>query len=271
MAGHQEALSVVLVGCGKMGGALLESWLGISSLEADFSVVEPHDIPFESLRHYRDLEEAQSALKHADLVVLAVKPQVMKDVCESLKGDLNPKALVLSIAAGQSLSQFTSYLGEASAVIRTMPNLPATIGKGMSVAVANAHVTTAQKALASQLLEASGRLEWVQDEALLNAVTAVSGSGPAYVFLLVEVLAQAGIKAGLDEALAMTLARQTIIGSAGLLEAARDTETATLRENVTSPGGTTQAALEVLMNGELQALFDAAIEAAARRGAELGS
>jgi pyrroline-5-carboxylate reductase len=175
---------------------------------------------------------------------------------------------VLSIAAGRRIASFEKYL-PGGAVVRAMPNTPAAIGRGITAAVANRNVTPVQRALADDLLSAVGKVVWVDDESLLDAITAVSGSGPAYVFLLAECLAEAGRAAGLDARLAEELARATVSGSAALLEAS-DLSAAELRRNVTSPGGTTAAALEIL-GGEdgMQKLMTAAVAAATKRGRDL--
>lgn len=253
-----------------MGSALLSGWLNAET-KAVFSVVEPHDIPFQNIDHYRDTVEAHKALAEAQVAILAIKPQIMAGVCSTLKSHLHKETLVLSIAAGQSISSFQNYFGDTQPIIRAMPNIPASIGKGITVAVPTKTVTAEHKELAQNLLETAGHLEWLKDETLINAITAVSGSGPAYVFLLIEALAAAGEKAGLPKDLSMTLARQTVIGSAALAEEDKATAAATLRKNVTSPNGTTEAALKILMNGEFQTMFDKAIAAAKERGEELNS
>jgi pyrroline-5-carboxylate reductase len=202
---------------------------------------------------------------------MAVKPQAMDAVLPPLAKLAGPHTLVLSIAAGCRIATFEQHLPKATAVVRAMPNTPAAIGRGISVCVANAHVTPRQKALCDRLLAAVGEVGWIDDESLMDAVTAVSGSGPAYVFLLVEALAEAGVAAGLDASLAMRLARATVSGTGELLHQSR-LEPAKLRENVTSPGGTTAAALSVLMApGGLGALMKRAVAAAVKRGKELGA
>lgn len=266
-----SSINIVLAGCGKMGSALLRSWIK-SDIQAHYTVIDPSSLPdtLAPAIHKTSVKEASAAIKQADTLILAVKPQIIKDVCESLKPTLPSKTLILSIAAGVPVNTFEEIFGPHQPVIRAMPNTPASIGKGMSVAVANTNVSSAQKDQASRLLKCAGRLEWLGSETLLNAVTALSGSGPAYVFYLIEALAKAGEKAGLPMPLAMTLARQTVIGAAALAEQSPDQDASTLRENVTSPGGTTAAALEVLMNGELQNIFDHALESARQRGEDLG-
>lgn len=207
----------------------------------------------------------------SDVVVLAVKPQMMDAVLPDLAALAAPETVFLSIAAGKTIASFERVLGDGAGVVRSMPNTPAAIGRGITVAVANSHVGAEARALCDSLLRAVGPVEWVENEALLDAVTAVSGSGPAYVFLLVEAMAKAGEASGLPADLAMRLARATVAG-AGELMHRTDTPAADLRKAVTSPNGTTQAALEVLMgtNG-LQPLMDLAVAAAATRSRELAS
>jgi len=204
-----------------------------------------------------------------DIVVFAVKPQVTDDVVPPYRRFAGSGTVFLSVAAGRTIGYFRDRLGADSAIVRAMPNTPAAIGRGASVLVATDNVATQQRALAGRLMAASGLIEWVEDEGLIDAVTALSGSGPAYVFLLIETMAAAGASVGLPPDLAMRLARQTVVGAAALAEQS-DEAAATLRQNVTSPGGTTQAALEVLMAQDgMQPLFDRALAAAARRSREL--
>ncbi|MCB9989354.1 MAG: pyrroline-5-carboxylate reductase [Rhodospirillales bacterium] len=261
--------SIALVGCGKMGSALLRGWLA-ADMDGTITVLEPGGLPgeFSSAPQVKAVTEAAD-LTTPDILVLAVKPQIMSAVCASLKGTIGPNTLVLSIAAGQTIARFEAYFSDTQPIIRVMPNTPAAIAQGISTAVANDHATDKQKETASQLLEAVGKVVWLADENLMDAVTALSGSGPAYVFLLMEILAEAGEKAGLPPEIATPLARQTVIGSAALAASEETTAPETLRRNVTSPGGTTEAALKILMNGELQALFDEALSAATKRSREL--
>ncbi len=206
---------------------------------------------------------------HAETVVVAVKPQMVEAVGASLRSIITESTLIVSILAGTSIASLSQLLG-GSSVVRVMPNLPASVGRAMSVAVPSAAVSAVQRAAADRLLRAVGQVEWIDDEALIDPVTGVSGSGPAYVFLLVEVLATAGVKAGLAPDLAMKLARQTVVGAAELMHQS-DLTAAELRRNVSSPGGTTIAALSVLTaEDRLQSLFDDAVEAAAERARELG-
>jgi pyrroline-5-carboxylate reductase len=204
-----------------------------------------------------------------DVVVLAVKPQVMDAVAPAYRRFADAGAQIVSIAAGKTLAGLARQLGDGAAVIRVMPNLPASIGRGISVAVANPRTTAGGRDLAEALLAACGEVAWVDDEALLDPVTALSGGGPAYVFLLAEVLGEAGIACGLPPALAHRLARVTVAGSGALVAEATEA-VATLRQNVTSPGGTTLEALKILMAADgLQPLFVRALQAASRRSREL--
>ena len=261
-------MRLLLVGCGKMGQALLARWQTLK-LYQDIYVIEPAAIAAD-VPHVQQLGDLPGSFK-PDVIIFAVKPQILPDVIGKYKHYTDNGAMVLSIAAGKPIRFFTDALGDHAAIVRAMPNTPAAIGHGMTVAAANDAVTDAQKDYAEKLLSAVGKFLWAEDEQLLDPVTAVSGSGPAYIFLLIEAMAAAGAKLGLPEDMAMTLARQTVIGAAALAGDSKDTPAATLRENVTSPGGTTAAALAVLMRDEngMQKLFDEALAAATKRAAEL--
>jgi pyrroline-5-carboxylate reductase len=265
------ASTVVLIGAGKMGAAMLEGWLGLGLDPSRVMVVEPQPAPEISALTARGLRlnPAARAVSDPAVIVIAVKPQVAAEVVPAAAPLVGPSSVVVSIMAGQRLVSLQRALPAGTAVIRTMPNTPAAIGRGITVAVPNARVSPPQRDLAHRLLAAIGAVEWVADEALLDAVTAVSGSGPAYVFLLAEALAQAGAAAGLPAELAERLARATVAGSGELLHRSL-LDAATLRRNVTSPGGTTEAALAVLM-GEagLAPLMAKAVAAATRRSREL--
>ena len=264
--------TLVLVGCGKMGGAMLEGWLVRGVDAAKIAVMEPKPSPeiAELLsQHGVKLNPTAASIKNAEVVIIAVKPQMMADVLPSLLPLMVAHPLVLSIAAGKTIASFEAAFGTDASVIRTMPNTPAAIGRGITAMVGNAHVTPKQLQLAEALLSATGEVVQVDNEAAIDLVTAVSGSGPAYVFLLAETLAAAGEKAGLPKDLAVRLARATVAGSGELMRQS-GIDAATLRQNVTSPNGTTFAALQVLMGeGGLQQLMDKAVEAAARRSREL--
>ncbi len=263
---------LLLAGAGKMGGAILEGLLARGLDARQVIVQEPSPAPAVAAflaDHAIDIVPYIDALTSPPaVIVMAVKPQIVDEVMPGLAKLAGPQTLLLSIAAGRPLAAFEKYLPH-TAVVRAMPNTPAAIQRGITVAVPNARVTPVQRALADDLLAAVGEVVWVDDEALLDPVTAVSGSGPAYVFFLTECLAEAGRAAGLDAELAAQLARATIVGSAALLDAS-ELSAAELRRNVTSPGGTTAAALAVL-GGEdgLQKLMTAAVAAATKRGREL--
>jgi pyrroline-5-carboxylate reductase len=222
-----------------------------------------------------DLRDRGIALNPASMVqpkvvLLAVKPQMLSSVLKAISPHVDKDTLVVSILAGATLGALDSGLPSRTAIIRTMPNTPAAVGRGITAMIANAEVTPEQRALASQLMEAVGEVAWIGDEALMDAVTAVSGSGPAYVFLLAEALARAGVKAGLSPELSAKLATATVTGAGELMHRS-DTTPETLRKNVTSQGGTTAAALEVLMAPDgLEWLMTAAVKAAAERSRELG-
>jgi pyrroline-5-carboxylate reductase len=205
----------------------------------------------------------------ASAIVVAVKPQIAPQVLPKLARLVRDDTVVISIMAGRTLGFLEKALPAQAAVVRAMPNTPASIGRGITVAVPNARVSGTQRALADQLLRATGAVEWVADETLMDAVTAVSGSGPAYVFLLAESLARAGAAAGLPADLAAGLARATVAGAGELLHRSV-LDAATLRQNVTSPGGTTAAALDVLISPDgLDPVMERAVAAATRRGREL--
>ena len=255
-------LNVLLVGCGKMGSALAERWQE-RRICRELVIVEPTS---QKIKSFKDVPAGFKP----QVVVFAVKPQTLPDTVKDYQAFAQQGALIVSIAAGKPVSFFETHLGAKTKIVRAMPNTPASIGKGITVAYANKNVSAAEKEQASALLAAVGEILWVDQEKLLNPVTALSGSGPAYVFLLIETLTKAGIHIGLDPAMAEKLARQTVIGSAALAEASADISAAKLRENVTSPGGTTQAALEVLMGQKgIQEVFDRALAAATKRAEEL--
>ncbi|MFN3657442.1 MAG: pyrroline-5-carboxylate reductase [Pseudolabrys sp.] len=259
---------LLLVGAGKMGQAMLDGWLARGLSPKKVMVIEP--APVKSIKALARRGAAINPKKPAPAgaIVIAVKPQTAPEAVPPLSAYLGKGTLVLSIMAGRTLGFLERSLGDA-AVVRAMPNTPAAVGRGITVAAANAAVSARQRKLATDLLSAIGEVEWVEDEALLDAVTAVSGSGPAYVFLLAEAMTEAGIAAGLPPGLAERLARETVAGSGELLHRSA-LDAATLRKNVTSPGGTTAAALEVLMDRDgLAALLTRAIAAATRRSREL--
>ncbi|NTF42660.1 pyrroline-5-carboxylate reductase [Rhizobium sp. AC27/96] len=277
MTGQQSASAfassgpILLIGAGNMGGALLTGWLKNGVPGSSVIVVDPN--PSEPMRKMI----ADAGASHvtgvpagvtAGVLFIAVKPQMMDAVLPPLKATVGDNTVVVSIAAGKTLAALEAHLGEA-AMVRAMPNTPAMVGRGVTGAFANDRVAEFQRQLVQNLLKVSGPVEWVPGEADIDSVTAVSGSGPAYVFYLVECMAEAGRKLGLQADLAMRLARETVAGAGELLHQSPD-DAARLRQNVTSPGGTTAAALGVLMAEDgMQPLFDAAIEAARKRAQEL--
>ncbi|MGD0531152.1 MAG: pyrroline-5-carboxylate reductase [Methyloceanibacter sp.] len=265
---------LLLVGAGKMGGALLAGWLRQGLDPASVLVQDPVPTPEVGalMASHGILGQPEAQLPVApSVIVLAVKPQIMDAVLPPLAASVAPETVVLSIAAGRTLSNLASRLPRGAAIVRAMPNTPAAIGQGVTVACANSEVTREQALCCDMLLEAVGEVIWIDDEALLDPITAVSGSGPAYVFLLAECLAEAGVAAGLEPQLAAGLARATVAGAGELLRRS-DFSPAELRQHVTSPKGVTAAALAVLMGeGGLKDLLTRAVAAAAKRSRELSS
>jgi pyrroline-5-carboxylate reductase len=271
---QSKAGTILLVGCGQMGQAMLRGWLARGAA-ARFLVVEPAGAP-PALRDAADVSWHRSpddiaAGSAPDAVVFAVKPQVMDEVLPPYRRWVRPETLFLSIAAGKTIGGIARHLGAEAAITRCMPNTPAAIGRAITVACPNPRVSPRQREVCEALLAAIGESAWVEDEALMDAVTAVSGSGPAYVFLLIEALAAAGVRVGLPAELALRLARATAAGAGELAQQSAETP-AKLRENVTSPGGTTRAALDILMSEEgLPDLMDRAVAAATTRSRELAN
>ena len=266
--------SLVLVGAGKMGAAMLEGWLGAGVAPSAITVIDP--APSDTVRalakhHGFSLlsGDAHTDAKPSEVVVLAIKPQMLDQAAATFSPWVGPQTLVVSVLAGKTVANVTARLPQADKVVRAMPNLPASVFKGMTGCYAAPAVTSDQKALSQRLLEAVGSVVWVADEHLIDSVTSVSGSGPAYVFLLVECMTHAGIREGLPADVAAKLARKTIEGAGELLRQS-DLSPATLRQNVTSPGGTTAAALEVLMAEDgLAPLMEKAVHAARLRAEAL--
>ncbi|MDX1539958.1 MAG: pyrroline-5-carboxylate reductase [Geminicoccaceae bacterium] len=267
---------LLLAGCGRMGGALLQGWIDKGLPPTEAFVVEPDGAARERAREafgvvaVGEVKALPDDLEPRALVV-AVKPQAMATTLPAYRPLVERGAVVLSIAAGTTIARFEAAFGDGTPVVRAMPNTPAAINQGASALVANSRVSEEQKALCLELMRAVGDALWLDDEEQIHVVTAMSGGGPAYVFLLIEALAQAGAANGLPDELAIRLARATVIGS-GALAASDPAPAAELRRNVTSPGGTTEAALAVLLDDAsgLQRLLNAAIAAAVRRSHELG-
>lgn len=262
--------SLTLVGAGKMGGALLRGWLDGGLDPAGTTIFEPQVSPeITALCAQRGIALNPDRSSVAQTLILAIKPQGLDQAAAKLAPLVGSSTLVISILAGKTLANLAARLPNAGAFVRTMPNLPASIGRGATGAVGSRGITAEQRAQTDALLGCAGLVEWLDDEALIDVVTAVSGSGPAYAFLLAEALADAGARAGLPPEMAARLARATVAGAGALLDAS-PVEAGQLRRDVTSPGGTTAAALAVLMReGGVPDLLTEAVEAARRRAGEL--
>ena len=275
MSVHAMKSRIILIGCGKMGSAMLHGWLSDSGLDAEFLIVEPAQdhlswtASHDNVHLHGSVAGAAADGRAATMVVLAVKPQMMDEAIADLGALAGPDTAFLSIAAGLSTAWLRDRLGDGALVLRSMPNTPAAIGKGVT-ALYCGDAPEPVASLATQLLRAIGEVVIIDDEGLMDAVTALSGSGPAYIFLLAEVMTAAGVEVGLPPALAKQLAEATVAG-AGALIAESDDPPSQLRVNVTSKGGTTAAALAVLMAEDgMGPLLDRAIRAARDRSIELG-
>jgi pyrroline-5-carboxylate reductase len=260
---------LLLVGCGNMGSALLTGWLrrGLAADRVDILDPNLSGMAEKSVRHvYSELPDRLNPRT----IVLAVKPQIIDDLLPTLLPHLSPDVLVLSIIAGKTIAQLSEKLGGHTNIVRAMPNTPASIGAGITAAFKHADVTAADKTLATRMLEAVGKTVWLEKETHINAATALSGSGPAYIFYMIECLANAGVQLGLSANIAQDLAIETVAG-AGQLAKLREVDVSVLRQRVTSPGGTTQAGLDILMSQEgLGMLMRHTLEAANKRAKELG-
>lgn len=267
--GDISTRGLVILGCGKMGSAMLQGWLAGGLSPRAVWVLDP--APSDWLTQ-QNVHVNEGLPRDPALVVVAVKPQMMGDALPALLPLGNTDTVFLSIAAGTTIARFEKVLGSKTPIVRAMPNTPAAIGRGITAVIGNAHVSPQRLKMAETLLSAVGQTVRLEREADMDAVTAVSGSGPAYVFHLIETLAGAGEAEGLAPELAMALAKATVAGAGVLAEEASEAPDQ-LRVNVTSPGGTTAAALEVLMSEEngLGPLVRRAVTAAARRGRELGA
>ena len=262
---------LVLVGAGKMGGAMAQGWLDAGLDPLSLTILEPNPSPeIASLAASRGVALNPQIAAPPEMLVLATKPQSLDQVAPAIAAIASERTLVLSILAGKTIANLMARLPQARAVVRAMPNLPAAIGRGVTAAFANANVAEEQRGWCERLLAAIGAFYWLDDESGIDAVTAISGSGPAYVFALTEALAAAAERLGLKPELSMGLARGTVEGAAELMRRDGATSPATLRRNVTSPGGTTAAALAVLQSpGGLEDLMIQATAAARARAAEL--
>ncbi len=266
------AAKIGIIGYGNMGRALHQGWVQ-ATFPADYFIVSPSQaLKTEGTsRFFSDPydERTQQALLSCDIIMLAVKPQMMKDVCKQYRDMIASDATLLSIAAGITLDQFAQFFNKTQPVIRAMPNTPSAIGKGVTGYVCNEHCTEHAETLAKSLLSVSGSVYKLDDEASIDPLSAISGSGPAYFYYIVEALAEAGIANGLDKDMAQSLAQETFIGAAALLESSDNLSPQQLRKNVTSPKGTTEAALKHLMDGDIQGKFNDGIAAAIKRAKAL--
>ncbi|GHF18918.1 pyrroline-5-carboxylate reductase [Kordiimonas sediminis] len=271
---HSHA-PLILVGCGNMGRAMAEGWLQAGLRPEALFVVDPGvtsgllpGVPDDN--YHTSADDLPSGIK-AQALILATKPQIMDVALPPLASCVDAGSLVISVAAGVRVARFQQAFPHAPKIVRVMPNTPAAVGAGISGLYAVDAVDGASRTLTEALMAATGKTVWVEAEADIDKVTAVSGSGPAYVFHMVECMAAAGEALGLPSDAAMALARQTVIGAGRLMEAQPDTDAGELRRRVTSPGGTTAAALAILMEEDaLKDLMAAAIKAAEKRGGELG-
>jgi pyrroline-5-carboxylate reductase len=262
---------ICFIGAGNMAsaivGGLVKNDLPASNIIATAPAKEHRDAIQEAWNISVEEDNAQAA-KDADVIVLSVKPQVLQVVCESIQDSLAHKPLIISIAAGIGLDLLSKWLGDDQAIVRCMPNTPAQVLKGASGLIANPNVSADQKGLADELFQAIGLVEWVEDENLIHTVTALSGSGPAYIFLMIEAMEAAGVKQGLTPETARQLAAQTVAGAAEMVLKS-DIEPAQLKRNVMSPGGTTERAIHTFEEKGLVEIVDQAMQAAADRSVSL--
>ena len=265
-------MNILLLGCGKMGGAMARAWLPPNQNDflTSLTIIKPSPVDDPILLNDPRCHWAASITGQSppDVLVLGIKPQIMADIVPSCRAIIGPDTIVISLAAGKTLASLKEWLGPC-AIVRTMPNTPAAIGHGVTAAIATPNTTTTQKQSVETLLSAIGMVEWLDDENQMDAVTAMSGSGPAYVFLLIEAMTKAGESLGLNPDMALRLAQATVQGSGNLAAQSLDHPTK-LRQNVTSPGGTTAAALAILMaTGGMPDLLQQAMRAAVKRAGEL--
>ena len=268
-----QDISLVLVGAGKMGGAMLTGWLDMGLSPADVTVIDPGlpaDMQTLAAERGFGLVPSPDAVAQPDILVIAIKPQMMEAVLPSLTSLVGSQTVVISVAAGTPVASFRRHFGDGALIVRAMPNTPAQVGRGMTAAFSTEGIPDNLKKICASLLSSTGAFVWVCDEGDIDAVTAISGSGPAYLFHMVEAMAKAGEALGLNAETAAILARQTVIGAGELLHQS-DLDASVLRENVTSPGGTTAAALSVLMDERagLSELMARATGAARDRSVEL--
>ena len=262
---------VCFIGAGNMANAIVGGMVQKGFPAQNIIACAPsaeHLRNIESAWGVRTSEDNLAAVAEADIVVLSVKPQVLKDVCEQLSGSLGHHPLIISIAAGIEMGSLERWLGEGLAIVRCMPNTPAQVMQGASGLLANSRVSDEQKAMSGELFAGIGLVEWLTDEAQMHAITALSGSGPAYIFMLIEAMEAAGIKQGIEAGSARKLAAQTVLGAAQMV-LNTDVAPGQLKRNVMSPGGTTERAIKVFEEQQLMAIVEQAMQAAADRSREL--
>ncbi|MGM0521751.1 MAG: pyrroline-5-carboxylate reductase [Pseudomonadota bacterium] len=267
MANH-----ITFIGAGNMASAIIGGLIDSGFSPSSITATSPDDAMLAPVRERLGIHtdtDNNAAVSRADVVVLAVKPQIMRQVCEAMRDSVQrQKPLIISIAAGLDADTIDGWLGGSNALVRCMPNTPSLVGYGASGLFANTRVSEEQRGVATELMEAVGIVEWVDDEALLDAVTAVSGSAPAYFFLMFEAMEDAGVKMGLPAATARRLAIQTALGAATMAKRS-DKDPATLKQNVMSPGGTTEQAIAHLEDANLRGTMEAAMQACAKRAQEM--
>lgn len=263
---------IAFLGAGNMASAMINGLLKTGFSPQQLRAADPNEKALEGLRALGIMQLSTSPEHVCDgaaLIVAAVKPQIMSEALSPLKNRLDPDTALLSIAAGISIASLQRHIGDSTPVIRCMPNTPAMVGRGASALYASTSATETQRQLATAVTDSVGLTFWVSEEVLLDAVTAVSGSGPAYFFALIEAVAQAGVQLGLEPETALALTLQTALGAAELAHRS-DVDVATLRENVTSPGGTTEQALLALKAGQFDAIVSGAVRRCAERAQTLG-
>ncbi|MDR9439953.1 MAG: pyrroline-5-carboxylate reductase [Halomonas sp.] len=266
------ASRVTFIGAGNMAGAIIGGMIDSGFAPGDITATSPSDDILAPLHDRLGIQTATdnaAAVAKSDVVVLAVKPQIMREVCEKMRDAVQARRpLIVSVAAGLPAETLEHWLGGDLPLVRCMPNTPALVGAGAAGLYANANVSDEQRRLATELMEAVGLVEWVDDEALLDAVTAVSGSAPAYFFLMFEAMEDAGATLGLPADTARRLAMQTALGAAKMALSS-DKSPAELKRNVMSPGGTTERAIEHLEEADLRRIMAEAMSACADRAREM--
>ena len=262
---------ICFVGAGNMANAIVGGLVQKGLTANNIMASAPSEEHLEQIKSNWGVQTSSdniAAAKQADIIVLSVKPQILKQVCESLSSSLAHRPLIISIAAGIELKSLSEWLGEEQAIVRCMPNTPAQVLKGASGLISNSHVSEEQKELSAELFSGIGIVEWLADESQMHSVTALSGSGPAYIFMMIEAMESAAIKQGIKAETARKLAAQTVLGAAQMVLSG-DVSPAQLKKNVMSPGGTTERAIQAFEENNLVGIVDKAMQAAADRSQEL--